>query len=243
LQSLPKNKPFFAYIQTAGNHEPFTIPNEGSGFEVSNPPEETLRLAGFRNARQFNAVRLLDFSVGRFMEMAKKGGYFDNTIFVFFGDHNNSITTVPFMPPAFEKLGIESNHVPAFIYAPKLIKPMQFKEAASLVDLVPTVMSLTGKKYVNTTLGRDIMKPAPEGVRAVPTMFGDGRQSRIGVVTKDYYLHMNTDGADVKMHDLQSKQPLDNVATQHPEEFNRLSTLTRGLHETARFMMYKNVAN
>jgi hypothetical protein len=31
------------------------------------------------------------------------------------------------------------------------------------------------------------------------------------------------------------------VARQHPEEFQRLLELTRGLHETARVMLYRNV--
>jgi hypothetical protein len=31
------------------------------------------------------------------------------------------------------------------------------------------------------------------------------------------------------------------VAAQHPEEFQRLQGLTRGLHESARLMLFKNV--
>ncbi|MEX5669481.1 sulfatase-like hydrolase/transferase, partial [Pseudomonas neuropathica] len=37
LQALPKDKPFFAYVQTAGNHRPFTIPKTNDGFEVKHP--------------------------------------------------------------------------------------------------------------------------------------------------------------------------------------------------------------
>jgi phosphoglycerol transferase MdoB-like AlkP superfamily enzyme len=240
LRSLPKDKPFFAYIQTAGNHEPFTIPSDSDDFVSIGKPEESLRLAGFRSERQFNAVRLLDYSVGRFMKLAKEGGYFENTIFVFFGDHNNRITTLPFLPPAFEQLNLESLHVPAYIYAPKLLKPKEFDEATSLVDLIPTALSLAGIEYTNTTLGRDIMLPAPEGERAVPTLMREGNFPLIGAVTKNFIVQMNADGTEATLHDIRSKIPLQNVADQYPQEFKRLSDLARGLHETSRFLMYAN---
>jgi hypothetical protein len=240
LRALPKDKPFFAYIQTAGNHEPFTIPKDSDDFVSVSHPEETLRLAGFRSERQFNAVRLLDYSIGRFMKLAQEGGYFENTIFVFFGDHNNRITTLPFLPPAFEQLNLESLHVPAYIYAPKLLKPKEFDQATSLVDMIPTALSLVGVEYTNTTLGRDIMLPAPEGERAVPTLMREGNFPLIGAVTKDFLVQMNADGTEATLHDIRSKTPLENVADQHPQEFKRLSDLARGLHETSRYLMYAN---
>lgn len=67
---------------------------------------------------QYNAVRLLDFNIGRLMELAKAGGYYENTIFVLFGDHNTRISQIPHMAPAFEQLGLESNNVPLLIHAP-----------------------------------------------------------------------------------------------------------------------------
>jgi hypothetical protein len=43
------------------------------------------------------------------------------------------------------------------------------------------------------------------------------------------------------LHDLLSPTPRDNVAERHPEEFQRLLALSRGLHEAARLQMYRNV--
>ncbi|KAF0099594.1 MAG: sulfatase family protein [bacterium] len=240
LRALPKNKPFYALIQTAGNHEPFTIPHDSDDFVAESRSEEELRQAGFRSAQQYNAVRLLDYSVGRFMKLAKEGGYFDNTIFVFFGDHNNRISTLPFLPPAFEQLELESLHVPAFIYSPRHIKPRVISEVASLVDLIPTVVSLVGVEYLNTTMGRDILQRAPEGTRAAPTTFREGTFPLIGAVTKDFLAQMNADGTESRLHDIRSDKPLENVAAQYPEEAQRLSELARGLQETARYMLFHN---
>lgn len=240
IRGLPKNKPFYAMIQTAGNHEPYTIPKNSGQFVYQKQTPEQLRVAGFRSEAHYNAMRLLDYSVGEFMALAKSGGYFDNTIFVFFGDHNSSSANLPFMPPVFEQLQLESLHVPAFIYAPKYIKPQVISEAASLVDLMPTVVSLVGVEYLNTTLGRDILKKAPEGTRIAPTIFQGGTSPLIGAVTKDFYVRMNADGSSATLHDMHSEKPLENVASQHPEEFKRLSDYARGLQETARYMMFHN---
>ncbi|SFP90718.1 Phosphoglycerol transferase MdoB [Ectopseudomonas toyotomiensis] len=241
LRQQAEGKPFFAYIQTAGNHRPFTIPKENDGFEVLDLPLETVQNAGSRSLAQYNAARLLDFNIGRLMEIAQEGGWYDNTIFVMFGDHNTRISQIPHMPPAFEKLGLESNHVPLLIHAPKLLEPRVIEEAVGLVDLLPSVLGMAGMEFRNGALGRDIQQPAPEGERVVPLVLREGTFPLIGGVTKDFLLQMQHDGSQPTLHDLASQTPLDNVADQHPEEFRRLAELTRGLHETSRLMLYQNV--
>ena len=241
LQALPKDKPFFAYVQTAGNHRPFTIPKSNDGFEVKHPTLEEVQAAGSRSVEQYNAVRLLDFNIGRLMEIAKEGGYYDNTIFVLFGDHNTRIAQIPFLAPAYEQLGLESNAVPMIIHAPGLLGTRTVKEAVGLVDLLPTVAGMAGLEFRNSGLGRDIQQPAPEGERVVPLVLREGTFPLIAGVTQHYMVQMQHDGSSPTLHDLASPTPLDNVAGQNPEEFKRLVQLTRGLHETSRLMLYQNV--
>jgi glucan phosphoethanolaminetransferase (alkaline phosphatase superfamily) len=241
LQAVADDTPFFAYIQTAGNHRPFTIPKDNDGFQVSELTQDEVREYGSVTKAQYEAVRLLDFNIGRLMDIAKAGGWYDDTIFVMFGDHNTRITQLPHMPPAFEKLGLESNHVPLLIHGPKWLDSKVFEEAVGLADLLPTVAGLLGFEFQNGSLGRDIQQPAPEGERVVPLVLLEGTFPIIGGVTKDFLVQMNHDGSKPTMHDLASQVPLENVAEQHPEEFQRLLELTHGLHETARLMMYQNV--
>ncbi|ROL65701.1 sulfatase [Pseudomonas protegens] len=241
FQQQAPGRPFFAFIQTSGNHRPFTIPKENDGFKTLYLPLKTVQNAGSRTLAQYNAVRLLDFNIGRLMEIAQEGGWYDNTIFVMFGDHNTRISQIPHMPPAFEKLGLESNNVPLLIHAPKLLKPRVVAEAVGLVDLMPTVLGMAGMEFRNSAMGRDIQQPAVEGERVVPLVLREGTFPLIGGVTKDFLLQMEHDGNQPTLHDLASPTPLENVAEQHPEEFQRLRELTRGLHETSRFMLYQNV--
>lgn len=241
LAAQPQDQPFFAYIQTAGNHRPFTIPKDRGDFEEHLPPEEEVQQWGFRSLAQYNAVRFLDYNIGEFMKMAERSGYLDNTIFVFFGDHNNRITSLPHMPPIQEQLGLESHHVPHIIYAPGLLEPRVISEATGLADMLPTVLGLMGLEYDNRTMGRDIAQVGVDADRAVPLVLLEGRFPIIGMVSRNFLLKMNYDGTDASLHKMDSGQPREDVAQQYPDVFDELSKLTRGTYETSRYMLYHNV--
>lgn len=239
LKTLPKDKPFYAYIQTAGNHRPFTIPKNNDGFETIHVPEEELRKFGYKSNEQFNAVRLLDFNIGKFMAMAKEAGYFDNTIFAFYGDHNNRITTTPHMKPFYEALDLDGLHVPFMFYAPSLIGQKKIEAAASLVDVLPTLADFAGVPFQNTTMGRSLNQPIDED-RAVYTQTSSKTSPIIGAITKDYMLRMNFDSTDIKLHDLNSDTPNDDVSDKNPEKAERLSRVARGIYETTKWMFHHN---
>ncbi|MBB4866311.1 hypothetical protein HNP46_005216 [Pseudomonas nitritireducens] len=241
LRQLPKDQPFFAYLQTSGNHRPFTIPRDNDGFQALDLPLEKVQAAGSRSLEQFNAVRLLDFNIGKLLEMAERDGYLGNTIFVFFGDHNTRISQIPHMAPGFDQLGLESNNVPLMIYAPGLLEPRTFDEAVGLADLLPTVLGLLGKPHTNGGMGRDLQQAPAEGERVVPLVLREGTFPVIGGVTRRFLLQMQHDGSSPTLHDIYSPTPLEDVAARHPEEFQRLAALTRAMHETSRAMLYRNV--
>jgi len=239
LKELPKDKPFFAYIQTAGNHRPFTIPENNDGFETLTIPEEELKKFGYKSNEQFNAVRLLDFNIGKFMEMAKQSGYFENTIFAFYGDHNNRITTTPHMKPFYEALDLDGLHVPFMFYAPKLIGQRRIEAAASLVDVLPTLADFAGVPYINTTMGRSLNQPIDEN-RVVYTQTSDKQAPIIGAVTKDFMVRMNFDSTNIKLHDLNSDTPETDLSSDDPEKTAELSRLARGIYETTKWMFHNN---
>jgi len=89
--------------------------------------------------------------------------------------------------------------------------------------------------------GGTFNSPRRKAKRVVPLVLREGTFPVIGGVTKDFLLQMQHDGSGPTLHDLASPTPRDDVAQQHPEEFQRLLELTRGLHETARMMLYRNV--
>jgi len=240
LSKQPQDRPFFAYIQTAANHRPFTVPEENDGFQVDDLPEEEVKPHGFKSTAQYNAVRLLDFNIGRFLEMAKNSGYLDNSIFVVFGDHNNRITTTPHMEPFYELLDLDGLHVPFMIYAPGYLEHRVVEDAVSLVDVIPTMAGWLGIDYVNSTMGRDINGPVPEGERVVYTQTSGKRAPVIGAITKNYMLRMQHDGSEAKLHDLHAEDPAADVSAQFPEKAAALKELAKGIYETTKFQFYHN---
>lgn len=240
LSKQPKDRPFFAYIQTAANHRPFTVPDDNDGFQIDDLTDAAVKPHGFKSAAQYNAVRLLDFNIGKFLEMAKHSGYLNDTIFVVFGDHNNRITTTPHMEPFYELLDLDGLHVPFMIYAPGHLEHRVIEDAVSLVDVIPTMAGWLGIDYVNSTMGRDINGPVPEGERTVYTQTSGKRAPVIGAITKNYMLRMQHDGSAAKLHDLHAGDPSADVSAQFPEKAAALKELARGIYETTKFQFYHN---
>jgi len=241
FKTLPKDKPFFAYIQTADNHRPFTIPENNDGFKRDDDiTSAEVKKWGFLNVDQYNAVRLLDFNIGRFMEMAKESGYFENTIFVMFGDHNDRSTPSPHMAPFHDTFGFNILHIPGVIYAPKYIAPRETTDASSMLDLLPTAAGLTGVPYTNTTMGRDLNLPAPEGERMVFSQTADKRWPMIHAVTDKYLLRMSYDMTGISLHDITSDHPDVDISAQYPEKTRQMSEWLKGYYETTKYLHYHN---
>ncbi|MBT4493509.1 MAG: LTA synthase family protein [Gammaproteobacteria bacterium] len=242
LSQKPTDKPFFAYIQTAGNHRPFTVPDKNGDFTTRvDLDEEELSTAGFRSLAQFNAVRLLDYNIGHFIRLAEESGYLDNSIVVLFGDHNNRVTrTDGFMPAHFDALDLDGLHVPMIIYSPRYLSHTTRHEAASLVDLMPTMAGLLGNTYLNTTMGRDLNATAPEGDRSVYIQTSDKRFPIIGVVNSRFALRMNRDGGNARLHPVNNGDPRQDLSEKFPDEFEKMKRTARGIYELTRYQMYAN---
>jgi phosphoglycerol transferase MdoB-like AlkP superfamily enzyme len=152
-----QQKPFFAIILTAGNHRPYTIPAQTHGFVVSN---DFAPGRGFESSDEYNSFRYLDHAIGLFFRLAGRERYFANTIFVLYGDHGtrtgadaSSLTLGDLSPVVY--------HVPLVIFGPG-IAPQRIDTPSSHVDILPTISSLCGRRYVDATLGIDLLDPARE---------------------------------------------------------------------------------
>jgi phosphoglycerol transferase MdoB-like AlkP superfamily enzyme len=113
-------QPFFAVIQTADNHRPYTIPEEDrQTFRGVTAPMDSLRRYGFSSNEEMNAFRYTDFGYRTFIEAASKEAYFRNTIFLFVGDHGIPGDAGPLFPRAWTDQRLTAEHVPLLIWAPE----------------------------------------------------------------------------------------------------------------------------
>lgn len=232
-----KTAPFFAYIQTSGNHRPYnkTIPLDDTGFVRINVPEETLKKYGFESLDEFNSFRYSDYCIQKFIEAAQKETYFQNTIFVFVGDHGVAGNAEAIYPSVWTDQRLTDEHVPLLFYAPGLLTPQRRTEVVSQIDVLPTIAGMLHQSYVNTTLGRDLLDPAKKNNYAFITNTADA----IGIVTDDFYFTMNINSKEEQINPLHSGALLYN-SRQKDSIRKRLSTFSSAYYETAKYMLMNN---
>ena len=240
FQKIDDRQPFFAVIQTATNHRPYSIPDDIRGFDVLDADEKVLTNAGFDSKGQYNAMRLLDHAVGEYITDAKSAPYFENTIFLFFGDHGTSDPRAIHMPRSDFDLKLRSYQVPFFIYGPSVKGGVVRSDVSQLVDLLPTVNGLAGKTYENRTMGRDLMNDAIPLDPLALIINKKMAKHHIAVVGQKYYLSMEKDGTNMQLHELGSDEPLVDVKAKFPEIADRYFYRLKGIYETTKYMLYHN---
>ncbi len=235
-----KEKPFFAIIQTAGNHRPYNIPEDTRGFERKQVDKKLLKKAGFISNDEFNSFRFMDHSIAFFMETARKEKYFDNTIFVFFGDHGITGYAGEHSQSYLTQLELSGLHTPLLFYAPKLLgKPRIIQRVASEVDIIPTLASLTGTPHINTTMGRDLFDPQFDDNRYAFTIL-HGKNARIGLLSETFFFRSLEDGSNPELFALDNSSERINLFDKHPEIAQQMQQLCFGIYETTKYMLHNN---
>lgn len=135
------NKPFLSVYMTASNHGPWIVP------DYYKP-----KSSGLMN----QIVEYSDWSIGKFIQLAKKQEWFENTIFVFIADHGAAITNDYDIP-------LDYVHSPLIIYAPSFIKEHKvFDKISSQIDVAPTILSLLNTSYEKNNMGMDLINETRE---------------------------------------------------------------------------------
>lgn len=231
-----QEKPFFAIIQTADNHRPYTIPLEDADFERRFVNEDTLMKYGFESEQEFQSFCYTDYCFKKMIEKGKMQPWFNNTIFVFVGDHGVEGEASQMYPEAWTSGRLSDEHVPMLFYAPQLITPQKKTEVVSQIDILPTLAGMLHMPYTNTTLGRDMLH-SKDKMNAAFIIHHD--EGNIGIVTDDYYFVKNL---RIKKEELMPMRPGEVPLTpaQKDSVINRLSQLTSAMYETAKWMLVNN---
>lgn len=232
-----QDKPFIALIQTSGNHRPYNIPEDNRGFEKTSPDADKLKQHGFRSVADYNAMRFMDHAIGFFLREAEKESYFADTVFVFLADHGNT-RHATHLPDYVEKLGITEFQSPLVIYKQGL-QPARIDRLASQIDVLPTVAAFVNQKHQNTTLGRNILDSRFDEYQYVFTVMFD-HLPRIGILAKNHYYSMYSDGSKQRLHLLDSPQPERNIIEEDPEIAREMASVAEALYEANNYIRYHN---
>ena len=231
-----KTKPFFAIIQTADNHRPYTIPaNDLKQFQKRIVPNDSLLKHGYESNDEFNAFRYTDFCIEQFIETAKKEAYFKNTLFVFVGDHGIKGDAGDMLPRVFSDNGLTNMHVPLLFYAPSILKAKTYTTPVSQLDVLPSIASLTNIAYTNTTLGRNVFSLVQNSDQNEIFLFDDFANS-IGLYSNTHYIGFPI--KDDKNFKFKSTQ--DNQLVKPDTNAVHMKKQTSLIYETAKYLLTNN---
>ena len=236
-----KGKPFVAYIQTATNHMPFTVPNKKESFTPifgDEIDQETLLKGGFRSLGQLNGIRYLDFNIARFLERTKEAGYYENTIFVFFGDHSINLKDYKGSINNEVNLGIQLNHVPFFINAPKFITPQVIDKYAKLIDVFPTATSIAKVDYTNYTLGRNLLDSTNTKTVSFICTQNKGEKA-VGLLKDDFYFEKTNISKKTGLYNL-NKNSIVDIKLEKPMISQQMDSLLSAYYHSTKFLYLNN---
>ncbi|MBI5856744.1 MAG: sulfatase-like hydrolase/transferase [Sphingobacteriales bacterium] len=238
-----QTKPFFAVIQTADNHRPYTIPKEDRPFiQMRNFPKDTLEKYGFWSNEELNEYAYTEYTFKKFFEAAAKEKYFDNTIFVFVGDHGLRGNAAAMFPRIWDEQALTSHHVPLLFYAPSILKPQVVERKVSQVDIIPSLAYLAGLQVNNTTMGRNIFLntslPDSNDI-SDHTFILQPDNHLIGLLTGKYYYKYDLPSKKGFVLSIASNDPL---PSGEPDSafLQKMHDLTLGYYETSRYMLFNN---
>ena len=144
-----EGKPFFSFIFTSSNHDPFEIP-DGIVSPIQYTDEQLQQYDG-KELLRHKAIQYADYALGQFIAKAKTQAYWENTIFLVVADHDARAMGKDLVP-------INNFHIPGVILNSGK-EPTLDKRIVSQIDLAPTLLSLMGIENISPMLGQDLTVP------------------------------------------------------------------------------------
>lgn len=189
-------EPFFASLFTISSHHPFVVPEQ---YADSLP-------AGYTKIHK--GVAYDDMAFRRFFERFGSEAWFRRTLFVFVADH---VSSEKYGPEATRFPG--NRHIIGFFYTPDGALRGEITTVAQQLDIMPTVLGLTGNRLPYFAFGRDLLnepdRPAwsvnydgrflavteQEGIIGfdddpADTARGEGLEQTLRALVQQYYRHL-----------------------------------------------------
>jgi phosphoglycerol transferase MdoB-like AlkP superfamily enzyme len=143
-----QKQPFFALIQTSGNHRPFLIPESATlhGFKKKSVSMQEVTDNGFINIDEFHSLSYLDFCINKFMEKAASSKYYKKTLFIIVGDHGNIGDASKYFGKRWNDYKMNMIHVPLLFYAPSSGIAGVDSSYSSIMDIIPSIATLKNTK-------------------------------------------------------------------------------------------------
>ena len=196
--------------------------------------DEELRKYGFESLKEYHAFAYTDYCFKKFMEAAKESPYFNNTIFIFTGDHGvEGNADALFTPKPGQNSALVKSMFPyCFMHLPCLLHKKDQRLFRRLIFYQP-VAGMMQQPYLNSTLGRDLLDANKKENAAFIIYHAPGW---IGVVNDDYFYRKNIRIKKEELVPVRNNLPVLTIPQQDSVK-KHLSQLTSAIYETARWML------
>jgi phosphoglycerol transferase MdoB-like AlkP superfamily enzyme len=132
-----KGEKFVTVMFSTSNHSPFDFP-DGKIELIDGVEKKSVK----------NAIKYADFSIGSFIDQARKEEYYKDTIFVIASDHNVRVYGKDMVP-------VDMFHIPGLILG-EGVKPLVYDKIATQPDILATALDLVGLDLNYPIMGHSI---------------------------------------------------------------------------------------
>lgn len=150
--------PFYSFMITLTNHNPYLIPEEQQTIELLEDDQNTL----FGN--YIHTTHYTDQQIGLFIDSLKKNNLYKNSIIVIYGDHfginskskemNSNISRFLGYPYDYD----EMLNIPLIIHIPNSGINRELSITGGQIDFMPTILNIMGIENKNPlTMGKDLL--------------------------------------------------------------------------------------
>ncbi|SFS58042.1 LTA synthase family protein [Paenibacillus sp. BC26] len=157
-----EKQPFYSFLISLSSHHPYQLPKSA----------QTLDVGSFKNTifgDYLEAVHYVDAAIGSLIDELKAAGLWDQSIFMFYGDHDNSIRE---WEPFETFLGHPLNEteqfrilkgIPFVVHLPHDERAGNYEQVGGQLDITPTVLHLLGISGADKTMiGTPLITAQPD---------------------------------------------------------------------------------
>ncbi|RCW45594.1 phosphoglycerol transferase MdoB-like AlkP superfamily enzyme [Paenibacillus prosopidis] len=138
-----QQQPFYSFLITLSSHHPYTMPDTEKKLNVG-------KLNGTIMGDYLQSIHYVDAALGELVERMKAEGLWDDTIFIMYGDHDNSIKDwkmfETFLGEPLNELQREMilKQVPLLVHLPNDEHTDTYTNVGGQLDVTPTILHLLG---------------------------------------------------------------------------------------------------
>lgn len=136
---------FFASVVSMSSHHPYRLPEEYHQIDLPDEFDDS------KFGRYLISVNYADYALGKFMDDLKAKGLYEDTLFVFYGDHyalpikneNDALLFEKYTNTTYSDY-LDKYNIPLIIHIPWQKEQKTVELVGGQVDTMPTVLNLIG---------------------------------------------------------------------------------------------------